>query len=186
MFQFFGAYEKHDWVVPVSLCLSAFMEKEACIVTDDFTTYKYFEGEISGVRVSSFPLEGYLHVYDMYRSIVADLEEARLILCANMSRNSLDVVKDVQSKVSYSGLVLETQASSFSTKYVETYLVTDIPTFIYSDGSQRRIDMGFNGKINFKNLDDGFLKSLGKFLVSQAGVPQNQLSSLWKFLKGRG
>ena len=186
MFVFFGDYDKYDWVLAVASALSVVKQKEVTIVTDDLKSYKYFEGEISGIKIvkSNGNIKG-LSVYDCRDVIIPDLDNKKVILCTDMTRNSIDSVCGVYSKVNPTALVIANQDSPISIKYIETQIRPSVPVYTYEHNERRKIELAFDGRVRFKTYDDKFLKTLGKFLVDHAEVPSNQLGSLWRYLRGK-
>lgn len=187
MFVFFGDCEKHDFVIPFAAALGALLKTEPHIVSDDDRNYKYFNGSVSGVTISSHSKtrEG-LTIYDCHKVIIPDFSQEKLVLFTDMSRPSLDMIRSVQSRLSTEAIIVIEEESSISRKYIETYVRDDVPIYSYPRNSRRLFDFVYDGKINFKNLDSNFLKVVNKVLVEQAGMSGKDLKSLWAYLKRRG
>lgn len=188
MFTLFGDCEKHDFAIALSMCLSALTEKEVTIISDSNKNYKYFEGEVSGVKIGPETRSSSdIVIYDCHNTILSDIgEDNKLIAFTDFSKASIDQIIGLQRSVIPSGLVVIEEESHFSPKYIDLYLGTDYGIYSYPYSSKRKIDIVFDGVVSFKKLDQDFIMCLGKFLEDFVGVANKDLRSLWNYLRRRG
>lgn len=187
MFTFFGDCDKHDFVIALSMSIKALSDKEVTIVTDHDKHYKYFEGEVSGVKIGkSRATYSDVIIYDCHNTILSDIEETKLIGVTDFSRNSIDQIRGLQRNTSLNGLLVIEEDSYVPSKYVDTYLGTDYKVYTYPYSPRRKFDSVFEGTFKFKGLDQEFLSCLGSFLADYVGVSSKDLKSLWNYLRRRG
>jgi hypothetical protein len=189
MLAFFGDCEKHEFVLAVALVLGAVSEQEIAIVSDNHRNYKYFNGEVSGIRILG-PTDKIMGdqfvIYDCHKILIPDTPVQDVIMFTDSSRPSVDSLRTVYNSHVPAALVIVEQETRVSKAYIEDIMGKGVRVYSYYEDLGRKVDLVYNEKIKFKSFDKNFLGALGKFLIDQGLVANTDLKQLWAYLRKRG
>lgn len=188
MITFVGDCEKHDLVLATAYLVRTHLDEKVTIVSDNMRSYKYFNGEVSGIRISDhYDEEDGVIIYDCHEVIIPDdLENEKVVLVMTHEKPSLEMAKELELLLSPKSLVvIENEGTGISRKYISTYFECE-DVYEYLDSPERRIGWVHDNKISFKKLDSDFRKSVSDLVRKLLGVQKKEEKAVSSFLKKRG
>lgn len=180
---------KHDYVLAAAVLIKIYSKKRVAIITDEDRSYRYFDGEVSGVEIitEGEDCDAEIKIYDCHYSL-PNVEDPVIYLATNYEKPSLESVEAVLSQlvdVKPSGLIVIENDSSVTLKYVLNYLQLDIPVISYLEDSYRKTDWVYDGRISYKVSKD-FVEAVITLLESTLGIPNKEAKRLWSYARKRG
>jgi ABC-type Na+ efflux pump permease subunit len=188
MIVFLGDCDKSDFVISVAVLMQASLKQQVTIITDKPRTYRYFDGEVSGIKIapSSEDKEGII-LYDCYQAIVPEeLAEEKIVLVTTLDRANIEETREYSQALKPDALVVIQSDCSISSKYIETHFQEIQKIYYYQDDPRRRIDLSYQQALNVKKLNSEFVNTVNSFASEVSGVPSKDLKQLWAYLKKRG
>lgn len=186
----FGDCEKHDFVLTAAALLHAHTNQKVTVVTDEDRNYRYFDGEVSGVKVD-FEVPSStadIVIYDYHYGLPDGFEKSQILLASSFERPSIEsninVLKQMKDQVPM-GLLLIESDGKIKAKYVEKSIPVSVPIFTYFDDPGRKIELVHDGRINYKT-EKGFAASIEDFLTTAFDVPDKEMKKIWAFVRKRG
>jgi hypothetical protein len=183
-----GNCEKHDFVLTVALLLKSYKEESVYIITDYYQNYQYFNGEVSGIKVSSespsYPVGNV--IYDWHYGMPADTENAKVVFATNFEKRSIESIVELNKIITPDSLIVMETECSINLKYIEKIIAYPPDIFGYYDSPKRRIDWVFDGHVGLKRMDKDFEDAVGSFMTQVIGIPVKDIKKLWSYARNRG
>lgn len=186
-----GDCQKHDYVLAAACLIKAYTDKTVTVITDADENYRYFNGEVSGIRIDvEVPKNpnGIL-IYDWHYGL-PDLEsETKLVLATSYEKRSIESILNILKLLKGkdpTGLVVVESEGRITNKYIEKTIPLAPPMVTsYFDSSSRRIDWVHDGRVNLK-VEKDFAFAVQDLLMHVFDVPEKDLKKLWTYARRRG
>lgn len=186
----FGDCEKHDFVLTAASLLQAHTNKKVSVVTDEDRNYRYFEGEVSGVKIDfEVPTSSAdIVIYDYHYGLPDDFKNSHILLASSFEKPSIESningLRQMGQQIPIGLLLIESEGK-IKAKYVEKSIPVAVPIFTYYDDPGRRIEIVHDAHLKYKT-EKGFAAAIDDFLITAYQVPEKELKKIWSYVRKRG
>ncbi|WP_159887535.1 hypothetical protein [Paenibacillus puerhi] len=187
---FIGDCEKHDLTLTVALLMKEFRNDEQLIVVTDTTrSYRYFQGEASGIRIvtdsSEVQDKDCVAIYDWHQPTLPDCKgPAKIILVTACDRSSLEYSQALLRESQVDGHMFVQTECAITPKYVSTLLPVQ-RSYTYWDSPSRRINWVYDGRVDLRKVEPDFVQAVGELIEDLYEVTKPQQKKLWTYVKKR-
>jgi len=186
---FVGNCEKYDVVVSVASLVKTITKGDVAIVTDSDHSYKYFDGEVSGVQILKTVPTNFngVIIYDCYQVIVPDsLEGMKVVLFTTLDRPTYEYSVSLSQRIKTDVLISLYEDCIIDEKSIDLNFGIIEQKFEIENQPGRRIDMLHEERINYKKLDKAFRGVVDELVAMILDKDVKEVKKYWEALDKSG